>query len=269
MAIHPLAVVDPKAEVHETATVGPFSVVGAGVILGPNVELRNHATVYGRSTIAEGTIIFPGAVVGSDPQDLKFHGEDSEVLVGRDCRIHECVTISKGTTGGGMQTVIGDRNLIMAYAHIAHDVRLAERVVIGNGTQLAGHVVVERNAVISGMVGVHHFVTVGELSFVGGMSGVRLDVPPYLMAEGVPTEPRGVNLVGLRRNGWSDEDIQATKDIFRRFFKDRNGVPLARIVEEVEGEAIAQLKPVARMIEWMKKNLLTSIKGRLLESARH
>lgn len=269
MAIHALAVVDPKAEIHEDATVGPFSVVGAGVTLGPHVELRNHATVYGRSVIGEGTIIYPGAVVGSDPQDLKFRGEDSCVLVGKHCHIHECVTISKGTAGGGMETVIGDHALIMAYAHIAHDCRLAERVVIGNSAQLAGHVVVERKAIVSGLVGVHHFVTIGELAFIGAMSGVRQDVPPYLMAEGVPTEPRGVNLVGLRRDGWSDEDIQAAKDMYRRLYKDRGGQPLARIVEDIEASPASSLKPVRRLCAWMKDNLVHAIKGRVLEASRH
>ena len=268
MAVHPLAVVDPSAEIHETATVGPFSVVGAGVTLGPHVELKNHATVYGRSTIGEGSIIFPGAVVGSDPQDLKFKGEDSEVLVGKDCRIHECVTISKGTTGGGMQTVIGDNNLIMAYAHIAHDVRTAERVVVGNSAQLAGHVVVNRNVVVSGMVGVHHFVTIGELAFVGGMSGVRQDVPPFVMAEGLPCEARGINLVGLRRAGWSKEIISTTKDVFRRLFKRRDGAPVARVIEELEADDFGQVEPANRLINWVKQSLETSIKGRALEASR-
>jgi UDP-N-acetylglucosamine acyltransferase len=268
MAVHPLAVVDPSAEIHETATVGPFSVVGPNVTLGPNVELKNHATVYGRSSIGEGSTIFPGAVVGSDPQDLKFKGEDSEVVVGKGCRIHECVTISKGTSGGGMQTVIGDNNLIMAYAHIAHDVRTAEHVVLGNSAQLAGHVIVNRNVVVSGMVGVHHFVTIGELAFVGGMSGVRQDVPPFVMAEGMPCEARGINLVGLRRAGWNKDFISATKDVFRRLFRRSDGTPVARVLEELEGSEESKIEPVARLINWMKQSIDTSMKGRALEASR-
>ena len=268
MAVHPLAVVDSSAEIHETATVGPFSVVGPNVTLGPNVELKNHATVYGRSTIGEGSIIYPGAVVGSDPQDLKFKGEDSEVLIGKDCRIHECVTISKGTAGGGMQTVIGDNNLVMAYAHVAHDVRTAERVVIGNSAQLAGHVIVEKNVVVSGMVGVHHFVTIGELAFVGGMSGVRRDVPPFVMAEGMPCEARGINLVGLRRAGWEKDIISTTKDVFRRLFRRSDGMPVARVVEELQEEEAAKVEPAKRLIQWVKNSLDSSIKGRALEASR-
>ncbi len=128
MAIHPLAVVDPEAEIHPEATVGPFCCIRGKVTIAAGAELRNHVTVYGRSTIGAGAILFPGAVVGSDPQDLKFRGEDSETVIGAHCRIHEMVTVSKGTASGGMRTVIGDHSLIMAYAHIAHDCELGEHV---------------------------------------------------------------------------------------------------------------------------------------------
>ena len=163
MAVHPLAVVDPKATLADDAVVGPFCVVGPEVTLAAGVELTNHVTVTGKTTIGEQTRVFPGAVVGGDPQDLKFHGENSEVRIGARCRIHECATINKGTAGGGMITEIGDDVLIMAYAHVAHDCRLGDQVVLGNQSQLAGHVVIERRAVVSGMVGVHHFVTVARL----------------------------------------------------------------------------------------------------------
>lgn len=269
MAIHPQAIVDPSAEVDETAIIGPFCVVGANVRLGPGCELRNHATVYGRASIGAGTIVFPGAVVGSDPQDLKYKGEDSEVIIGDNCRIHECVTISKGTAGGGMQTVIGDNCLIMAYAHIAHDCRLAEHVVVGNNAQLAGHVVVGRKVVISGLTGVHHFVTIGELAFIAAMSGLRQDAPPYIMMDGVPAEPRGVNMVGLRRDGWSEEDVQAAKEAFRRLYKNRNGSTVAKIVEEIEASPEGNSKPVVRLCTWMRDKLDHGIKGRVLESTRH
>jgi UDP-N-acetylglucosamine acyltransferase len=269
MPIHPLAVVDPQAEIHKDATVGPFCCVKGKVRIAAGAELRNHVTVYGRATIGENTVLFPSCVVGSDPQDLKFRGEDSEVVIGSDCRIHEFVTISKGTAGGGMKTVIGDGCLVMAYAHIAHDCRLADQVVIANNAQLAGHVTVQRKAWVSGMVGVHHFVTIGELAFVGAMSGVRCDVPPFVMVEGMPAEPRNINLVGLKRDGMPDGEIQSLRDAYRVLFRDRNGHPLSELVTRVKEKLPKDvLGPVHRLCAWVAEHLESSIKGRAQEAHR-
>ena len=269
MAIHSLAVVDPQAEIHPDAIIGPFCVVNGPVRLGAGVELRNHATIYGRTTIGAGTLVFPGAVVGSDPQDLKFKGEDSEVIIGSRCRIHECVTISKGTTGGGMRTVIGDDTLIMAYAHIAHDCLIGDKVVIGNNTQLAGHVKIGRKAVIGGMVGVHHFALIGELSMLGSMCGVRFDVPPFVIADGVPAEPRTINLIGLRRDGFAEEDISRLKDAFRTIFHSRGTRTISEAVAEVRAAAPTDPQHlVNRLCEWMSNHLEYNIKGRMQEAFR-
>ncbi len=268
MSIHELAVVDPQAEVDPEAVIGPFCVVGAGVRLAAGVELRNHVTVYGRTTIGSETICFPGSVIGSDPQDLKYRGEDSEVVIGQRCRIHECVTVSKGTVGGGMQTLIGDQCLIMAYAHIAHDCRLDGDNVIGNNSQLAGHVLVGRRAVVCGMVGVHHFVTIGENAFVAAMGGVRRDVPPFVIAEGYPAEPRNVNLVGLRRAGWPEEDVTAVRQAFKLFYKRRDGKTTATLLEEIKDEPIGSNHAVQRFCEWIRQHLEQNVKGRVQESCR-
>lgn len=269
MAIHALAVVDPKAQVHPDANIGPFCCIKGQVTIEAGVELHNNATVFGRTTIGAGSILFPNCVVGSDPQDLKFRGEDSEVIIGANSRIHEFVTISKGTAGGGMKTVIGNNCLIMAYAHIAHDCILSDHVVIGNNSQLAGHITVARKAIVSGMVGIHHFVSVGELAFVGAMSGVRTDVPPFCIVDGHPAEPRNLNIVGLRRDGMKEPDVRALKDAFRILFHDRKSQTL--------GEALAQLQenlptdpssPVHRLAAWMAEHLEVSLKGRRLEAER-
>ena len=270
MAIHPLAVVDSQAEIHPDATVGPFCHITGKVRIAAGAELRNSVTVYGRTTIGAGTILFPSCVVGSDPQDLKFRGEDSEVIVGERCRIHEFVTISKGTAGGGMKTSIGNDCLIMAYAHIAHDCLLDDRVVIGNNSQLAGHIKVGRKATVSGMVGVHHFVTIGELAFVGAMSGVRFDVPPYMTVDGVPAEPRSINLVGLRRDGMDKSDIDALKDAFRVLYHDRNGLTtLSEAVAKLQ-ETVPQdpARPTTRLCSWLTEHLEVSVKGRVQEATR-
>jgi UDP-N-acetylglucosamine acyltransferase len=269
MPVHPLAVVDQRAQVHPDANIGPFCCVQGEVSIAAGVELKNHVTVYGKATIGPRTILFPGCVIGSDPQDLKFRGEDSETVIGADCRIHEFVTVSKGTAGGGMKTVIGDHCLVMAYAHLAHDCHLADHVVIGNNTQLAGHVKVGRKAIISGMVGVHHFASIGELSFVGAMSGVRFDIPPFMIAEGNPAEPRSVNQVGMRRDGWDEGHIRALKDAFRALYHDRGTVPLSQAVASFKAKLPANAPPaLVRLVAWIEDHLESSVRGRAQEATR-
>jgi len=269
MPIHPLAVVDPQAEIHPDAIVGPFCYVRGKVRLEAGVELISHASVYGRATIGAGTRIYPGAVVGSDPQDLKFKGEDSEVVVGERCHIHECVTISKGTATGAMATRVGDDVLVMAYAHIAHDCEVGNGVVIANCAQLAGHCRIGRKSIIGGMVGMHHFVTVGELSIVSAMCGVRFDVPPYVMAEGTPAEPRNVNVIGLRRDGMSETDVSDLRAAFRDLYHDRGATPLREAVEEVRERFQSKPGgPTMKLCDWIDAHLENAIKGRMAEAHR-
>ncbi len=268
MAIHPTAIIDPKAEIHSDAIIGPFCVVHAGVTIEADAELKNNVTVFGRCTIGKGTRIFPYAVIASDPQDLKFRGEDSEVIIGENNNIHEYVTVSKGTAGGGMKTVIGNNCLIMAYAHVAHDCILDDAIVLGNSVQLAGHVQIGRKAIVSGMAGIHHFVSIGELAFVAAMSAVKKDVPPYMMMEGNPAEVRGLNLVGLRRDGWSEDELDATKEAFRIMYHNKDGKALSETVEQVAELEIGNVKQVSNLCDWLRTMLDGSIKGRLQESAR-
>lgn len=269
MPIHPLAVVDPQAEIHPEATVGPFCVIRGSVRLSAGVELRNHASIYGRATIGAGTVVFPGAVIGSDPQDLKFKGEDSEVVIGARCRIHECVTVSKGTATGIMRTEIGDDVLVMAYAHIAHDCTVGNSVVIANNAQLAGHCRIGRKAVIGGMTGMHHFVTIGDLTIVSAMCGVRFDVPPFMMAEGTPAEPRSINVIGLRRDGMAEADIADLREAFRDLYHDRGATPLREAVAEVRDRFQAKEgSPVLRLCGWIEDHLESAVKGRMQEAHR-
>jgi UDP-N-acetylglucosamine acyltransferase len=268
MSIHPLALVDSQATVHPDAIIGPFCVIQGPAVIGAHVELRSHACVYGRTSIGERTVLAPGVVVGGDPQDLKFRGEDSRVEIGSDCHIHEYVTINKGTAGGGMLTAVGAHTLLMAYVHIAHDCLIGEQVVIGNNTQLAGHVQVAGRAIISGMVGVHHFASLGEHSFVGAMSGVRNDIPPYLIADGNPAEPRKVNEVGLRRAGHSEEVVRALREAFRALYHDKSR-PLSEAAAALRERMPADADhPVHRLVTWVEEHLATSVRGRVLEAAR-
>jgi UDP-N-acetylglucosamine acyltransferase len=189
-------------------------------------------------------------------------------VVGSDCRIHEYVTVNKGTAGGGMRTVVGDHCLLMAYVHVAHDCIIDDHVVIGNNTQLAGHVKIGARAIVSAMVGVHHFATIGELSFVGAMGGVRYDIPPFTMGVGNPAEPRKINEVGLRRAGFTDESIRELRDAFRALYHDKSR-PLSQAVATLK-QALPNDRqhPVARLVAWIEEHLESSVRGRVLEATR-
>ena len=216
--IHPSAVVDPSAELGEDVVVGPLCYVGPKVTLGRGTRLIANVTVIGRSTLGEDNTLWPTCVIGADPQDLKFEGEDSEVRIGDCNEFREGVTIHKGTANDEGLTRLGDHNLVMAYTHVAHDCILGNRNVIANSVQFAGHCVVEDHVTVGGLSAIHHFTTLGRHSFVGGMTRVVADVPPFMILDGSPSEVRGLNIVGLRRRGFTDESVRNLKDAYRRLF---------------------------------------------------
>ena len=217
--IHPTAVVDLSAELADGVVVEPYAVIGPLVRLGRGTRVRSFAHIVCRTAVGEGCDIHSGAVVGGDPQDLKFKGEATDCVIGNRNTIRECVTINRGTGVGGGKTIIGDNNLIMAYVHIAHDCVVGNGCLFTNGVQLAGHVNVEDFAWLSGSALVHHFVTVGTMAFIAGNSGVRADVPPYLIVDGDPPKPRKVNTEGMRRRGVPAASIDAVKSAFRRIYR--------------------------------------------------
>lgn len=214
-AIHPTAIVDPQAELSPGVAVGPYAVIGPDVRVGPRTAIGAHCVLEGRTTIGADCQLFTGAVIGSIPQDLKYAGERSELVIGDRNHIREYVTINLGTKGGGGSTVIGSDCLLMAYAHVAHDCRVGNHVVIANSAALAGHILVEDRAIVGGLVGIHQFVRVGTLAMVGGCSRVAQDVPPYATCVGYPAKVFGLNSEGLKRVGMS-EDI---KERLHRAFK--------------------------------------------------
>lgn len=223
MKVHPTAIVHPEAEIDSSCEIGPYCIVGSKVKMGANNVLRSHVVVENRTTIGSGNQFFPFSVIGGAPQDLKYEGEDSELVIGNDNDIRESVTLNIGTKGGGNVTSLGNGNLIMAYAHLGHDAHVADKTVIANACQIAGHVVIEDCAVIGGMSGVSQFIRIGAHSYVGGCSGVDRDVPPYSLGRG-PTgyyEVRGMNIVGMKRRGFSAEEINVLQEINRLFFKDK------------------------------------------------
>jgi UDP-N-acetylglucosamine acyltransferase len=218
---HPSAVIDGKAELASDVEVGAYSVIGAGVKVGGGSKLHSHVVVQGRTLIGEGNVIYPFATVGSPPQDLKYKGEPSQLVIGDRNTIREYVSLNPGTTGGGMVTRIGDQNLLMMYCHIAHDCIVGNRNVIANGATLGGHVTIEDFVIIGGLVGIHQFVRIGNGAILGAGSMVSMDVPPYCNATGDRARLRGLNLEGLKRRGFDKTVIDAIRKAYRIAFQSK------------------------------------------------
>lgn len=207
--IHPSSIVHPKAELHPSVEVGPWCTVGPNVRIGKGTQLMSHVVVDGWTEIGEDNIIFPFSVLGAAPQDLKYRGEETKLIIGDRNRIRESVTLNLGTVQGGGKTQIGSDCLLMAYTHLGHDCIVGNHVIIANYGGLAGHAIIEDHATLTGMVGVSQFVRVGAYSYIGGQTGLERDVPPFCIAMGTrPTAIRGANIVGLRRRGFAAERIQ-------------------------------------------------------------
>ncbi|MFQ5918067.1 MAG: acyl-ACP--UDP-N-acetylglucosamine O-acyltransferase, partial [Candidatus Binatia bacterium] len=192
--IHATALVDPGAELDLDVEVGPYSIIGPKVKIGKGTRIKSHVVIEGNTTIGEGNLIFQFATIGSIPQDLKYKGEDSQLIIGSYNVIREYASLNPGTTGGGMVTRVGDRNLLMMYCHIAHDCTIGNHSVIANGATLGGHVIIEDYVIAGGLVGIHQFVKVGTASIIGAGSMVSKDIPPYCNATGDRVRLRGLNL---------------------------------------------------------------------------
>ncbi|HEY9819746.1 MAG TPA: acyl-ACP--UDP-N-acetylglucosamine O-acyltransferase [Candidatus Sericytochromatia bacterium] len=229
--IHPTAVIHPGAELHPTVKIGAYAVIGANVKVGPETIIGAHVVLEGLTEIGARNQIFTGAVIGSEPQDLKYDGAPTWVRIGDDNRIREYVTINRAT-GAGEATVIGNGNLLMAYVHVAHNCAIADSVVISNNLAMAGHVHIESKAVIGGAVGIHQFVHIGRLAMVGGMSRIDRDVPPYMLVEGNPSRVRSLNLVGLKRAGMTATELGVLKKVFKTLY--RSGSTLNEALEHLE-----------------------------------
>lgn len=216
--IHPTAVIHPLANIHPTVQIGPYAVIGENVKIGADTVIGSHVVIEGPTEIGVGNRIFAGAIIGSEPQDLKFKGGESWVKIGNYNQIREYVTINRAT-GENEITQLGDHNLLMAYAHVAHNCVIENEVIIANSVALAGHIYIESKARISGVLGVHQFVHIGSLAMVGGMSRIERDVPPFTIVEGNPSRVRSLNLIGLQRSGLTSEEISQLKKAFRLVYR--------------------------------------------------
>ncbi len=248
--IHPSAIIDPSATVHESCEVGPFAVIGADVVIGSGNTIGPHAVISGPTTIAEDNHIFQFASIGADPQDLKFDGKESRLEIGSRNRIREFVTVNRGTAGGGGVTRIGNDNLLMAYVHVAHDCLIDNHTVFANSASLAGHVSVGDYAILGGFTLVHQFSRIGAHSFSGMGSVINKDVPPYLLVTGHYAESKGINKQGLKRRGFSKEEISALQKSYLSLVR-RKGVIEESVFEEVQ-QLADQFPGVKNMLDFVR-----------------
>ncbi|MCF8031766.1 MAG: acyl-ACP--UDP-N-acetylglucosamine O-acyltransferase [Desulfarculaceae bacterium] len=251
MDIHPTAVVHQSAQLGEGVSIGPFAVIGPEVVIGPRTKVDQHVSIDRQTTVGADCHIWPFASVGTDPQDLKFGGEDTYLEIGDQVMIREFVTVNRGTGEGGGVTRVGDRCLLMAYAHVAHDCQLGIEVIMANCCNLAGHVHLENYVGLGGMVAIHQFTRVGAHTFVGGTSAVAKDLPPYTLCEGNRAKPLGLNMVGLKRRGFTPETLETLKKAYKIIFRTRT--PIKQAMAQVRDE-VPDLPEVRYFLEFIESS---------------
>lgn len=250
MGIHPSAIVVEGARVAEDASVGPYCCVGPNVELQRGVRLVSHVVIEGAARIGEGTVVYPFTTIGLPPQDLKYQGEETAVEIGKNSTIRESVTIHRGTGAGGV-TMVGDGTLIMVGAHIAHDCRVGNGAILANVVTLAGHVCIGDHVILGGQVGVHQFVRVGAYAMIGAGSMVSQDIVPFSLAVGDRCKLKGLNLVGLKRRGFSPEEIRALERAFYALFLSKR--PLKEALRELEdSQDVVETPSVQRLVRFVQ-----------------
>ena len=251
--IHPSAVIENGAVLGSNVTVGPFAYIGSQVKIGDNTTVAPHAVIEGKTTIGKNNRIFSHSAVGTIPQDLKFAGEDVELIIGDNNTIREFTLLNPGTKGGGSITKIGNGNLLMGYVHLGHDVILGDNCILANGATLAGHVELGNHVVIGGLTPIHQFVHIGDYAMVGGASALSQDIPPFCLAEGNRAVLRGLNLTGIRRSMERDE-INALKSAYKVLFEDGN--PLQEVAETLfESSTSEKVRSLCEFIKTSKRGI--------------
>ncbi len=249
--IHPTAVVDAKATIDDGAEIGPFCIVRGNVHIGSGTRLLSNIVVEGTTDIGQNCTIFPFASIGLPPQDMKYRGEDTRLVIGSDNTIREYVTIHRGSVSGDGATTVGNKNFLMAYAHIAHDCSIGSHIIMANAATLAGHVLVEDHAVIGGLVAVHQFTRIGRYAMVGGFSGIGQDIPPYMIASGARAKLFGPNTIGLKRHGFSDEAVHAIRKAYKILFREKR--TLKDAIRKVHDE-LSGFPEVLHLLSFIEKN---------------
>jgi UDP-N-acetylglucosamine acyltransferase len=255
--ISPQAHVSPKAKIGKDVIIDPFAVVYDDVTIGDGTRIHSTACIYSGTTIGKNCEIFPGAVIGVIPQDLKFHGEATTVEIGDNTVIRECVTIHRGTTDR-MKTVIGKNCLLMTYVHVAHDCLIGNNVILASYTGISGHVVIDDFAILEGKVAAQQFVHIGKHAFIGGASLIRKDVPPYIKAAREPLAFAGVNSVGLRRRGFTDEQVREIEDFYRVLYVQNSNV--SKGIKQIE-EQLPETEIRNEILDFIKNSEIGVIRG--------
>ncbi len=249
--IHPTAIVHPEAQLDDSVEVGPYAIIGKKVTIGKGTKIGSHAVIDPYVTIGSDCMVFQFAAIGGIPQAIRFEGEETYVKIGNKTVIREFVTVHRGTAFGGGLTEIGEENLLMAYTHVAHDCKTGCQVIMANNATLAGHITIGDFVTVGGLVAVHQFVRIGDFAYVGGKSAVVKDIPPYVIASGDRAELHGLNKVGLKRRGVSDETLRILKKAYRIVF--RIGLTRNEALERLSAE-VEQIPEVVRFIEFLKSS---------------
>jgi UDP-N-acetylglucosamine acyltransferase len=249
------ASIDSRAEIDDDVEIGPYCVIGPKVRIARGTRLENNVTLMGDVAIGAFNHIYPNAVIGGEPQDITYRGSDTKVVIGDSNIIRECVTINRASEKEEGVTRVGEHNFLMACCHVAHDCQLGNHIIIANNTLLAGHVHVHDYASLSGAVAVHHFATIGSYSFIAGLSAIRHDVPPYMLVEGYPGRPRCINAVGLKRNNFSPQVIQALSEAHRLLFRSKVGLENAWEILRANGQLVPQVNHLLSFIQGQHEGL--------------
>ena len=248
--IHKTAIIDPNAKISSTVEIGPYSVIGPNVIINDNAIIQSHVNITGHTTIGKNNKIYSFASIGSDPQDMKYSGEQTKLLIGDNNTIREYVTINTGTVQGGGITKVGNNNLIMINAHIAHDCIIGKNIVIANSAAIAGHAEIGDNVIIGGNCGIQQFVRIGRMAMIGGMTGVSRDVIPYGLSTGNRNYLNGINVVGLRRSKISNKEIIGLTDAYKEIFRTKS---LNENLSKLNGE-FKENNLVKEVVEFINKD---------------
>ena len=250
--IHPTAIVDPKADIGDQVEIGPYSIIEGGVTIGPKTRIGPHVVVREGTQMGKQCQVFQFASLGEAPQAVAYKGEKTLLVMGDHNIVREFVTLNRGTAPGGGKTVIGHGNLFMSYSHVAHDCQIGNQVILANAATLAGHITIEDYAIIGGLAAIHQFCRIGTHAFISGMTGITLDVPPYMLASGSRARLFGLNAVGLKRFRFSEASVKALKKAYRIIF--RSGLTLEKAVKQVKEDGISQLPEVQHLLQFIQQS---------------
>lgn len=253
--ISPLAYIHPNAKIGNDVTIEPFAVINDNVIIGDGTHIMSHSVIDQGTSIGKNCKVFPGAVVGAVPQDLKFVGEITTTEIGDNTTIRECVTIHRGTKDK-WKTVVGSNCLLMAYSHVAHDCILGDHVILANSVQLAGHVTVDDHAILGGLAGAHQFTHIGAHTYIAGHTVIRKDVPPFVKAAREPLSYMGINIVGLQRSGYSKEDITQISDIYHILFVEKHTTSAAISIIENNFDSSPYMDSILNFVKSSKTGII-------------